>query len=258
MTAESVFPSLAVDTADPAEMAEKLHTRLTYEGPIIFVAKRPLNPRGRTGLRGRGLLPRWGPNQVAEPVITRLHPHTNELQLVVIRDSKGQWAVPRCEVEGSSELPADFKQKLSEEVASDSRERAERLSQLLEELLDGAGHPIYCGYRDDPANTDNAWYESRAFHWHCSRELGGILSFSHKHGDQRLAWRNASEPNIAAPWRDLIKERWTELQKPGLLQLVVRWGRNDIAQIVLNDPELHEQRLPAQARDALTTKSGPF
>ena len=31
----------------------------------------PVNPVGRTGLRGRGLLGRWGPNHAADPVVTR-------------------------------------------------------------------------------------------------------------------------------------------------------------------------------------------
>lgn len=31
----------------------------------------PINPVGRTGLRGRGLLGRWGPNHAADPIITR-------------------------------------------------------------------------------------------------------------------------------------------------------------------------------------------
>ena len=35
-------------------------------------AGRPLNIRGRTGLQGRGILGRWGPNHAADPVVTRL------------------------------------------------------------------------------------------------------------------------------------------------------------------------------------------
>ena len=31
------------------------------------------------------------------------------------------------------------------------------------------------GYVDDPRNTDNAWLETSAYHFHCSRELGGML-----------------------------------------------------------------------------------
>lgn len=31
----------------------------------------PLNPIGRTGIQGRGVLGRWGPNHAADPIITR-------------------------------------------------------------------------------------------------------------------------------------------------------------------------------------------
>lgn len=32
---------------------------------------KPLNPKGRTGLQGRGLLGKWGPNHAADPIVTR-------------------------------------------------------------------------------------------------------------------------------------------------------------------------------------------
>ena len=31
----------------------------------------PLNPRGRTGIVGRGVLQRWGPNHVGNAIVTR-------------------------------------------------------------------------------------------------------------------------------------------------------------------------------------------
>lgn len=31
----------------------------------------PLNPVGRTGIVGRGVLGRWGPNHAADPIVTR-------------------------------------------------------------------------------------------------------------------------------------------------------------------------------------------
>lgn len=37
----------------------------------------PLNPFGRTGIRGRGLLGRWGPNHAADPIVTRWKRDTN-------------------------------------------------------------------------------------------------------------------------------------------------------------------------------------
>ena len=65
----------------PAAMAN----RPTYESvpkPIKFDEHGlPRNPRGRTGMRGRGLLGRWGPNLAADPIVTRLHPLDNTLQV---------------------------------------------------------------------------------------------------------------------------------------------------------------------------------
>lgn len=45
--------------------------RVSFEGEYQIVEGRPLNPRGRTGLRGRGVLGRWGPNHAADPIVTR-------------------------------------------------------------------------------------------------------------------------------------------------------------------------------------------
>lgn len=40
-------------------------------GDYIINNGRPLNPEGRTGLKGRGILGKWGPNHAADPVVTR-------------------------------------------------------------------------------------------------------------------------------------------------------------------------------------------
>jgi ADP-ribose pyrophosphatase len=39
-------------------------------GQYEIVNKLPQNPIGRTGIIGRGLLGRWGPNHAADPVVT--------------------------------------------------------------------------------------------------------------------------------------------------------------------------------------------
>ncbi|XP_057581907.1 ADP-ribose pyrophosphatase, mitochondrial isoform X3 [Hippopotamus amphibius kiboko] len=101
---------------------------------------RPRNPAGRTGLVGRGLLGRWGPNHAADPIITRwkrdrsgnkiTHPISgkNVLQFVAIkRKDCGEWAIPG----------------------------------------------VYKGYVDDPRNTDNAWIETEAVNYH--DETGEIM-----------------------------------------------------------------------------------
>ena len=47
--------------------------RISHWGPYKITPDDglPLNPVGRTGIRGRGNLGRWGPNHAADPVVTR-------------------------------------------------------------------------------------------------------------------------------------------------------------------------------------------
>jgi ADP-ribose pyrophosphatase len=45
--------------------------RRSHEGKYEIVDGLPRNPRGRTGMIGRGLLGKWGPNHAADPVVTR-------------------------------------------------------------------------------------------------------------------------------------------------------------------------------------------
>ena len=60
--------------------------KVLCEGPIIFEKDgRALNPRGRTGLRGRGVLGRFGPNHAIVLLLTRDHPVTGKLQIVVVQ-----------------------------------------------------------------------------------------------------------------------------------------------------------------------------
>ncbi len=44
----------------------------------------PLNPRGRSGLAGRGLLPHWGPNHVIVIAITRAGQSPNDFQVIML------------------------------------------------------------------------------------------------------------------------------------------------------------------------------
>lgn len=45
----------------------------------------PLNPMGRTGLRGRGVLGAWGPCHAADAIISRFRPGTRILEAVLVR-----------------------------------------------------------------------------------------------------------------------------------------------------------------------------
>ena len=56
----------------------------------------PRNPIGRTGMRGRGLLGRYGANFAADPIVTRRKPTDPAvLQMVTItRRDTGELAIP--------------------------------------------------------------------------------------------------------------------------------------------------------------------
>lgn len=45
--------------------------RKSHIGVYNVVEGRPINPTGRTGLRGRGVLGKWGPNHAADPIVSR-------------------------------------------------------------------------------------------------------------------------------------------------------------------------------------------
>ena len=134
------------DPPTPHEVAD-LAQRKTYEGPIDFVAGVPRNPRGRTGLRGRGLLGKWGPNHAADPIVTRFHPQTGKLQFVALRrEDTGQFAVPGGIANNpgntwNDKVRLEFKKEVSQmEVADDMQ--LQYMNLLLDELLQGADSSV--------------------------------------------------------------------------------------------------------------------
>ena len=48
-------------------------SRISFGGNYEIEHGVPLNPIGRTGLRGRGSLPRWGPNHAEALLVTRCY-----------------------------------------------------------------------------------------------------------------------------------------------------------------------------------------
>ncbi len=111
---------------------------------------RPLNPRGRTGIAGRGLLGFWGCNLSAAMVVFR----TNRLQEMEI-------LLGRTEDEAELNLPKGF--VLSEETPEVGLERI--LTHDTGWSPDGQGSPevVFEGFTYDPRQTDHAWVESRAY-----------------------------------------------------------------------------------------------
>jgi len=134
--------------ADPEDFAK------VREVPRVSSAKykdehgRPRNPRGRTGLAGRGLLGLWGPNLSVAALVLRTNPDSNQLEILL----GGR--------EGSTALEVIKGFVLPDETAEHA------LGRVLSEEAGwepgaGARHVTFEGYTYDSRQTDHAWVETR-------------------------------------------------------------------------------------------------
>ena len=159
---------------------ETVKTRVTWScgrfnrslkaAKLIAKNGRPRNPVGRTGMIGRGLLGKWGPNYAADPIVTRYDPmRAAQLQVVtVVRRDTGENALPGGMVNPCQTVPQTLKAEFKEEALRQLEGNALMTADIearVDKLFHG-GRDIYKGYVDDPRNTDNAWMETRAVHFH--------------------------------------------------------------------------------------------
>lgn len=143
---------------------------------------RPRNPIGRTGISGRGLLGKWGPNHAADPIVTRWKRDAQGNQLKAGSDESNQkpilefvaiqrrdnheWAIPGGMVDNGEHISLTLKREFGEEAMNSIQEgERESTKKLIDELFHG-GDVIYKGYVDDPRNTDNSWMETVAMNFH--------------------------------------------------------------------------------------------
>ncbi|XP_055986414.1 ADP-ribose pyrophosphatase, mitochondrial-like [Sorex fumeus] len=171
---------------------------------------KPRNPAGRTGMVGRGLLGRWGPNHAADPIITRwkkdsrgnetTHPESGRriLQFVAIqRKDCGAWAIPGGMVDPGEKISSTLRREFGEEALNSlqkSGAEKEELNKQLHKLFSQEHFVVYRGYVDDPRNTDNAWIETEAVNYH--DEAGKILDhLPLQAGDdaQKVKWVDINE-----------------------------------------------------------------
>lgn len=147
-----------------------------FSGIIRFDgAGRPLNPAGRTGMAGRGLLGKWGPNYAADPIITRINHQDQRVEMLAIqRKDNGQWAIPGGMVDRGEEVSRTLARELREETGV---------------MLDmGEGVFVYRGYVDDPRNTDHAWMETTAKHVHLDPDLAERMDLQAGDDARAVRW----------------------------------------------------------------------
>lgn len=166
--------------ADPEDIDKLEHEIHSYEGEVQFDDQgHPRNPYTRTGLKGRGLLGKWGANFAADPIISRINPDTGAFEIVVIERSDTQeWAIPGGMVDEGEDVSQTVEREFMEEAGAS---------------VDMSGAElVYQGYVDDPRNTDNAWMETTAKHLHLDGELASQLSLQAGDDAKSVQWLSVS------------------------------------------------------------------
>jgi len=157
----------------------------------------PLNPYGRTGIAGRGLLGKWGPNHAGDPVVTRHHPKTKKLQILVItRKDNGKKALPGGMVDPKEPEWVTVEREFTEEAGNISNEEQRQQFMEMKGELFKKGTVLYRGYVDDPRNTDNAWMETTAIHFHCNEHIAKHLPLEAGDDAKAVEWMDITKKNL--------------------------------------------------------------
>lgn len=167
-----------------------LHDFRSCCGTYIVKDGLPLNPMGRTGLKGVGSLRWFGPNHSLHPVLTRWSTSSangpnrkasKNIEVLIVRWRGNElWSLPGGTLDPEQQIPIKFQALLDHTY----------LSEFLA-LLD-SGTEVFHGYLDDPRNTDNAWIETRAINIHLDpkENLDKVLQNLKKSDDEiTLRWQ---------------------------------------------------------------------
>ncbi|CAF1230796.1 unnamed protein product [Rotaria sordida] len=192
----------------PWNSDDRLCDRRSYHGPYKIIERIPQNPCGRTGITGRGHLGHFGPNHAADPIVTRwkrnknggkiFHSATKKgiLQFVcILRKDTNEYALPGGMVDKKEKITDTLQREFHEEVLNFpnlDEYNKEKLIKAVKNIFENGGTKIYCGYVDDPRNTDNSWMETTAYNFH-------------DENDEHLALINvqAGDDATHAFWQDL-------------------------------------------------------
>ncbi|XP_073955875.1 ADP-ribose pyrophosphatase, mitochondrial-like [Choristoneura fumiferana] len=201
---------------------DKNVNRESYTGQYLIQDRYPLNPVGRTGICGRGVLGRWGPNHAADPVVTRWKRllsgeleldknHKPILQFVAIkRGDTGEWALPGGMVDPGEKVTTTAVREFQEEAINslvmsedDKKEWEEKFKSFFSN-----GDEVFQGYVDDPRNTDNAWMETSAYNFHDDKgDVVGALKLNAGDDAVGVQWVDAAHDiKLYASHEDIVKE----------------------------------------------------
>lgn len=174
----------------------------------------PVNPIGRTGLRGKGGLPRWGPNHYVRFVISRWQKSGvyqvggRGLEVMLFRVDSNEYNLPGDFVPGQDKY-LFLKQLLK--IKQDHPTTVEAVKELFHSMASNAGTKkggvddvpvektsiktdIMTDYMDDPLNTDNCWKEYELWSIHFTPAVEDNL---YVHLQASYTWRTVKDTIFA-------------------------------------------------------------
>lgn len=149
--------------------------------------QRYLFPGGRTGITGRGLLGRFGPNHAADPIVTRMRDGKLQVILIVRNDGSGLLAFPGGMVEVGATHTETLKAEFTQEACLPGG-AVDRLFSQYEKRT------VYRGPVDDWRTTDEAWIETVAVHFHAPDDIASSLDLEVTDKDEviKVGWYDAA------------------------------------------------------------------
>lgn len=174
------------------------------EGNIKFKDGKPLTPF-KTGIKGRGLLGKYGPNHSADPIITRWI--DNKLHFVaVLRKDTGEWAIPGGMVDAGEDGIKTLRREFKEEACENCDDSILDMVFAIENQDIIYAGPIY----RDPRTTDSAWIETLVVHYHIDNDLANKISLTPQKSEVKdVKWISCDEKLYGGhkQFIDMVKEK---------------------------------------------------
>ncbi len=189
-------PGSWADPEDIARVKDQIHVR---SAKYKVAEGRPLNPRGWTGIAGRGLLGRWGVNPSVAAVIVRKHREDYMEILLGGKENQLDLALPKGFV-----LPDETPDTAIFRVVE------KKTGWQPKEVT---GEVVFDGYTYDLRQTDHAWVERRGYLF--QHEIGGVPDTFEPGGEfDEVKWwplEAATVNRVSAVQARLIRESVTKL-----------------------------------------------
>jgi len=225
-------PSLKINEnnwADSPNISlEELHTRGVWEwnstkpvlvtlrdAEIKFKDGKPVTPI-KTGIKGRGMLGKYGPNHAVASIITKWI--NSELHFIgIIQNDTNEWAIPKGMVNTNEDSYDTLRRKFKEKVSSECSK-----SVLDEIFIKRNDEIIYAGpIYEDPRTTDSAWIEILVVHYHIEEELANKIKLnSQKSEIKNINWINCNENLYGGDKKfiDMVKEKMEYVKTEEILR----------------------------------------